>query len=323
MSATRDCPSAEDVFRAAERLEGVVHRTPTFTSRTLDSLTGAQVILKAESLQRAGSFKFRGASNAIASLSEAGDERGILVWSSGNHGQACALASRDRGREAVIVMPQKAVAVKVAACRGYGAEVVQFDEDATTREVLGTEIARERDLVIVHPYNHPAIISGQGTASLELLQDHGKLDFLFSPCGGGGLLAGAALAASALAPDCRVVGVEPETADDAARSMRSGTIQSVSAPVTIADGARTPCVGELNFEIFKQHVHDIVTVSDNQIIEAMRLLWERCKLVVEPTGSLALAGLLSGQIEIPPSSRVGVLLSGGNVDIVAASRHFG
>ena len=323
MSSDRVCPTGDDVIQAGARLTSRVNRTPTFTSTTLNQLTGCQVVLKAESFQRSGSFKFRGASNALARLDEVGDERGILVWSSGNHGQACALASREQGRSAVIVMPSTAVAVKVAACRGYGAEVVQFDAGATTREALGAELAAERNLVIVHPYDDATIIAGQGTAALELFEDEGELDVLLGPCGGGGLLAGSALAASVRSPRCRVIGVEPEAADDAARTLQMGSIQSVASPQTIADGARTPSIGELNFEIFQKHLDSIITVSDREIVSAMRLLWERCKLVIEPTGALALAGLLSRKIEISPSRRVGVLLSGGNVDLAAIGHLFG
>jgi threonine dehydratase len=320
--AAADLPTYADVAAAASRLEGQAHRTPVATSRTVDERTGCRVFFKCENLQRVGAFKFRGAYNALSQLPEAQKRRGVVTYSSGNHAQAVALASRVLGIPATIVMPEDAPAVKQAATRGYGAEVVLYDPRTASREALGGRIAAERGLTVIPPFDHPHVIAGQGTAAMELFDETGPLDFLLVPCGGGGLLSGCVLAAGALSPSCRTLGVEPAAADDATRSFRTGTLHRVERPDTICDGARTPSLGALTFPLVRRHVHDMVTVDDREVIEAMRLIWERLKLVVEPTGALAAAALLSGKAGPPPGSRVGVVLSGGNVDLTQAARWF-
>ena len=306
-------PTFDDVRAAAERLAGVVHRTPVLGSRTLAERAGADaVLLKCESLQRVGAFKFRGGYNTLSRLSPAERERGVLAFSSGNHAQAVALAGRLLGIATTIVMPRDAPAVKLAATRGYGAAVVEYDADEAGREQVAARLQGESGAVIVPPYDHPHVIAGQGTAALELLEEAGDLDWLLVPCGGGGLLSGSALAVRALAPSCKVVGVEPERADDATRSFRSGELVTIEHPDTIADGTRTPSLGKLTFPLVLRHVDDMVTVSEEAIAEAVRFLFERIKLVVEPSGALPVAALLSGAVEV--AGRVGVVLSGGNVD---------
>lgn len=310
--------SFDDVCSAAERLAGVSHRTPVFTSRTLDERVGGQVFVKAENLQRVGAFKFRGAYNALSRLDR---PAGVLTFSSGNHAQAVALAGRLLGIPVVVVMPDDAPAVKVDGTRGYGAEVILYHRDEISREALGARLSEERGLTVVHPYDHAHIIAGQGTAAKELIEEVGPLDLLLTPVGGGGLLAGSALSAHALCPEARVIGVEPAGADDAARSFASGSIQRCDDPQTIADGARTPFVGKLNFQIFQQHVADIVTQDDDALIRAMRFVWERMKLLIEPTAALPFAALLDGRV-LSRGLRVGVIASGGNMDPVAVGRLF-
>ncbi len=310
--------SFDDVCSAAERLAGVAHRTPVFTSRTLDERIGGQVFVKAENLQRVGAFKFRGAYNALSRLDR---PAGVLTFSSGNHAQAVALAGRLLGIPVVVVMPDDAPAVKVDGTRGYGAEVILYHRDEISREALGARLSEERGLTVVHPYDHAHIIAGQGTAAKELIEEVGPLDLLLTPVGGGGLLAGSALSAHALCPEARVIGVEPAGADDAARSFASGTIQRCDDPQTIADGARTPFVGKLNFQVFQQHVTDIVTQDDDALIRAMRFVWERMKLLIEPTAALPFAALLGGRVP-GRGLRVGVIASGGNMDPVAVGRLF-
>lgn len=309
----------DDVVAAEERIRGVALRTPVHTSSTLDKRLGAQVFFKCENFQKTGAFKFRGACNAIRRLTEEQKRRGVLTFSSGNHAQALALAGRMAGVEVTVVMPTDAPPVKRAATEGYGGTVVPYDRDETTREMLGNKIAEEKGLTIIPPYDHPHIVAGQATAVKELIEEVGQLDWLFVPCGGGGLLSGSAISASALSSGCKVIGVEPAAGDDGARSFRSGKLETVHNPDTIADGARTPSLGQLTFSLIKQHVHDITTVSDQQLLQAMKFLWERCKLVVEPTGALGLAGLLNGGYDVE-GSRVGVVLSGGNVDVATVGR---
>ena len=314
--------SFEDVQAAAERLQGVAHRTPVATSRTLDERLGASLFLKCENLQRMGAFKFRGAYNAVAQLSAQERARGVLTYSSGNHAQATALACRLLGAQATIVMPQNAPRAKRCATEGYGARIVAYDPAREKREEVAERLRKDGDPVLIPPYDHVDVIAGQGTAACELIEEAGALDLLLVPCGGGGLLSGSALAARALAPSCRVVGVEPELADDATRSFRTGTLQTVSNPPTIADGARTPSLGTLTFPLVRANVDDMTTVSDAEIVTAMRFLWERMKLVVEPTGAMGLAALLAGRVGAGAGRRIGVVLSGGNVDLVAALRLF-
>ncbi len=311
----------DDVQAAAERLRGVAHRTPVATSRTMDERLSARLFLKCENLQRAGAFKFRGAYNATSKLAPEERARGILTYSSGNHAQAIALACRILGAPATIVMPQNAPAAKRRATEGYGARIVAYDPAKAKREEIAEALRRESDPVLIPPYDHADVIAGQGTAARELLEDAGTLDLLLVPCGGGGLLSGSALSARALAPGCRVVGVEPELADDATRSFRTGRLHTVSNPPTIADGARTPSLGTLTFPLVRENVDDMVTVSDDDLVRAMRFVWERMKLVVEPTGVLGLAAALVRKVDVE-GKRVGVILSGGNVDLAFAAGLF-
>ena len=311
----------DDVARAAERLQGVAHRTPVMTSRTLDQRLDARLFLKCENLQRVGAFKFRGAYNAISRLTPEEKARGVLTDSSGNHAQATALASRLLGVSARIIMPTNAPAAKLQATRGYGATIVPYDPAEAKREEVAEELRKDGDPVLIPPYDHEDVIAGQGTAGKELLEDTEDVDLLLVCCGGGGLLSGCALAARALRPGCRVVGVEPEAGDDATRSFKTGVLHTVHNPQTIADGARTPYLGKLTFPLVRENVDDMVTVSDDDLVRAMRFVWERMKLVVEPTGVLALAAAMSGTVEVK-GQRVGVLVSGGNVDLAWALELF-
>ena len=312
----------DDIAAAAARLEGVAHRTPVATSSQFDALTGAQAFFKCENLQRMGAFKFRGAYNALSQLEGEARKRGVVAFSSGNHAQAVALAGRLLGIPAVIVMPADAPAVKVAATRGYGAEVVFYDRACgQDRDQVARGIAQKKGAALIPPFDHAAVIAGQGTATKELLEDVGPLDDLFVCCGGAGLLSGSALAAHHLSPGIRVIGVEPAGGDDVARSFRTKTLQRVENPQTIADGARTQSAGAITFPLVLKHVQDVITVTDAQLVEAMRFLWERMKLVVEPTGALAAAGVMSGPIDVR-NRRVGIIISGGNVDLKAAAALF-
>lgn len=307
-------PTYADVEAAAGRLKGIANRTPVLTSRTFNRLTGASAFFKCENFQRGGAFKFRGAYNALKRIAETGKATGVLTYSSGNHAQALAMAGGLLGIQTTIIMPSDAPAVKVAATRGYGAEIILYDRSETTREALGRRLSEERGLPIVPPYDHPDVVAGQGTAALELFEETGPLDLLLVCCGGGGLLSGSAIAARALSPRCRVIGVEPAQADDATRSFHSGTLHTVHNPDTIADGARTPSLGKITFPLVRRHVDDMVTVSEESILRAMFFLWERMKLVVEPTGALAAAALLDGTVRAE-GKRTGVIISGGNVDL--------
>lgn len=302
-------------------VKGNAHRTPVMRSRTLDARLGRQVFLKCESFQRSGAFKFRGAWHALARLSSEERSRGVVTYSSGNHAQALALAAREWGVPSTIVMPSDAPAAKLEATRGYGAEVLFHDTLGVTRESLAEQVAGERGATLVPPFDHPDIVCGQGTAAAELFEDAGPLDLLVAPLGGGGLLSGCGLAAAADGRGCAVWGVEPETGDDGARSFASGRLERVAAPRTIADGARTPSLSPLTFALIQRYVSGITTVPDEALVRAMRFAWERMKLVVEPTGVLALAGLLEGRLP-PGASRVGVVISGGNVDLPAAAAWF-
>jgi len=311
-----------DIEAAARRLEGVAHRTPVVTSTQFDERAGCRAFFKCENLQRMGAFKFRGAYNALSLLPAEARPRGVVAFSSGNHAQAVALAGRLLGIAATIVMPADAPAVKVAATKGYGAKVVFYDRaGGQSREAVAKKIADETGATVVPPFDSIAVLAGQGTAARELLEETGPLDFLFVPTGGAGLLSGCAIAARQLSPGIRVIGVEPAAGDDAQRSFRTKTLQRVENPQTIADGARTESLGAITFPLVLENVSDILTVSDAQVVEAMRFLWERMKLVVEPTGALAAAGVLSGAIEVR-AKRVGIILSGGNVDLKAIAAFF-
>jgi threo-3-hydroxy-L-aspartate ammonia-lyase len=304
----------DDVRRAAARLDGVAHRTPVVTSRTLDARTGAEVRLKPENLQRVGAFKFRGAYNTVASLDPAERARGVVTASSGNHAQALALSAALHGIPATILMPEDAPACKAAATEEYGARIVRFDRYSSDREALLAELAEREGLTIVHPYDDERIMAGQGTATLELIEDGGPLDLLLVPVGGGGLIAGSATAATALCPECRVIGVEPEVGDDTARSLAAGRRVTVPVGRTIADGQQLDIPGERTFPVVRARVAAVVTVSDAEIVTAMRFAFERLKLVLEPSGASALAALLHGKVEAS-GLRAGVILSGGNVDV--------
>jgi len=302
----------DDVRAAADRLEGVARRTPVFTSRTLDQLIGATVFLKAESLQRGGAFKFRGAFNKISSLSDEELARGVFASSSGNHAQAVALVSRLIGTKAMILMPEDAPRTKVEATRGYGAEIVMYDRYAADREDLGLAMARELGRTVIPPYDDPLVMAGQGTVALELIEDVGALDILVAPVSGGGLIAGCATAATTLCPGIDVIGVEPETADDTRRSLEAGERIRGDVPRTIADGLQVPVPGELTFEVNRRLLRGVVTVSDLEIVDAMVFLFERLKMVVEPSGAASVAALLTERIE-GAGRRIGVIVSGGNV----------
>lgn len=304
----------EDVRAAAERLHGVANHTPVVTSRTLDEMTGRQVFLKCESFQRGGAFKFRGAYNRLSQLDPAARQRGIVAFSSGNHAQGVALAAKILGIPAAIVMPDDAPPVKLAATRGYGAEVIVYDRQKESREEIAKKLAAERGLTLVPPFNDPDIIAGQGTAALELVQEVPDLDALVTPVGGGGLISGCAIAAKDVRPEIAVYGVEAEGADDARRSLREGHIIKIAPPTTIADGIRTESVGTLTFAIMRELLTDIVLVSDAEIMDAVRFAMLRLKLVVEPTGAVPLAAVLQNRIPAG-AHRVGVILSGGNISL--------
>jgi len=302
----------ERIQAASARLRGHAHRTPILTSRTLDGRAGADVFLKCENLQRGGAFKFRGAYNTISQLSDAERARGVITYSSGNHAQAVALACRIIGVRASVVMPANAPATKRAATEGYGAAVIAYDPDTQDRRQIAEALAADHGYTIVPPYDHPEVVAGQGTAALELFEDLGTLDTLLVPCGGGGLLSGSAIAAKAMCPACRVIGIEPVAADDATRSFRTKTLHVVKNPPTIADGTRTPSLGTVTFPLVLRYVDDMQTVTEAAIIDAVQFLFYRMKLVVEPSGALGVAALLSGAVDV--SGRVGVILSGGNID---------
>ncbi|MEU1186268.1 threo-3-hydroxy-L-aspartate ammonia-lyase [Streptomyces sp. NPDC005859] len=313
MTTTPPPITLDDVRDAAARLEGVAHRTPVLRSRTLDALVGAEVHLKCENFQRVGAFKFRGAYNAASRLAPEQLARGIAAYSSGNHAQAVALAARELGTTAVIVMPEDAPGSKRAATEGYGAEIVTYDRYAGDRVAIAEALAADRGLALIPPYEHPHVMAGQGTAALELLQEVGELDALLVPVGGGGLIAGSATAVKGLRPGTRIVGVEPEAGDDTKRSLEAGRRVEIPVPRTIADGQALHTPGELTFSVNRRLVDDIALVSDDEIRAAMRFAFERLKIVVEPSGATPLAALLAGRAGDLPR-RVGVIVSGGNID---------
>ncbi|MFK5634425.1 threo-3-hydroxy-L-aspartate ammonia-lyase [Ornithinimicrobium sp. LYQ103] len=312
---TPPLPTYADVQAAARILDGVAHRTPVLRSRRLDALAGCEVHLKAEHLQRVGAFKFRGAFTALSAFDADQRRAGVLAWSSGNHAQAVALAARELGMPATIVIPHDAPELKVAATLGYGAEVVRYDRWTEDREAIGAALAAERGMTVVPPYDHPGVIAGQGTVVKELLEDVPDLDVVVTPLGGGGLLAGSLLSARAVAPRARVYGVEPAAGDDGRRSLEEGRIVTIGTPRTIADGAQTLHLGELTFPILRDGVTEVVTATDDQLVTAMRVAASVLKQVVEPTGVLGLAAVLSGAVPQTAGLRVGVVLSGGNVDL--------
>ncbi len=305
--------SFDDVLAAAGRIAGVAHRTPVLRSATANAMTGAQLFFKAENFQRMGAFKFRGAYNALAQFSPDQRKAGVVAFSSGNHAQGVALAARILGIGATIVMPHDAPEVKVAATRGYGATVVSYNRYHEDREAIGRQLAQDHGLTLIPPFDHPHVMAGQGTAALELFDDVGELDALYVCLGGGGLISGCAVVAKHLHPGCRVVGVEPEAGNDAQQSLAAGRIIKIDTPKTIADGAQTQAVGQHTFPVIQACVDEIVTASDAQLIDAMRFAGSRMKIVIEPTGALAMAAVFaSGALK---GQRVGVVVSGGNVDI--------
>ncbi|HEM7853760.1 threo-3-hydroxy-L-aspartate ammonia-lyase [Burkholderia multivorans] len=311
-------PSFDDVAAAAARIAGHAHRTPVMTSRTVDDALGAQVFFKCENLQRMGAFKFRGAFNALSRFDAEQRRRGVVAFSSGNHAQAIALSARMLGIPATIVMPQDAPAAKIAATRGYGGTVVTYDRYTEDREQIGRELAERDGLTLIPPYDHPDVIAGQGTAAMELFDEVGPLDAVFTPLGGGGLLSGTALATRALSPNARLYGVEPEAGNDGQQSFRSGAIVHIDTPRTIADGAQTQHLGNITFPIIRRDVDDILTATDDELVECMRLFASRMKIVVEPTGCLSFAGARRMKDELK-GKRVGIVISGGNVDLDAFS----
>jgi threo-3-hydroxy-L-aspartate ammonia-lyase len=303
----------DDVRDAAAQIKGVAHRTPVLRSRTLDALVGAEVFLKCENFQRVGAFKFRGAYNAASRLAPEQLSKGIAAYSSGNHAQAVALAARELGTTAVILMPEDTPRSKMEATAGYGAEIITYDRYTGDRVAIGEALAADRGLALIPPYEHPHVIAGQATAALELIEEVGDLDALVVPVGGGGLIAGSATAAKGLTPGIRVIGIEPEAGDDTKRSLEAGRRVSIPVPRTIADGQAADIPGELTFSINRLLVDEIALVTDDQIREAMRLAFERLKIVIEPSGATPLAALLAGRVTpVPP--RIGVIVSGGNVD---------
>ena len=320
-SSNLSFPTYADIEAAAERLSGNAHRTPVLTSATVNQRTKSQVFFKCENFQRTGSFKFRGAFNALSQLSADQKKRGVIAFSSGNHAQAMARSGKVLGIPVTIVMPNDAPAVKQAATREYGAEIIFYDRATQKREEVTQQIVEARSLTLIPPFDYAPVIAGQGTTAKELIEEVGPLDLLLVCCGGGGLLSGCAIAADTLAPNCQIVGVEPKRADDAMRSFYSKTLQVVEDPQTIADGARTRSLGQLTFPLILNYVDDMVTVSDAALSRTMFFLWERLKIVVEPTGALAAAALLEGIISLP-DARIGVIISGGNVDLKEASKLF-
>ncbi|HVL46763.1 MAG TPA: threo-3-hydroxy-L-aspartate ammonia-lyase [Acidovorax sp.] len=312
-------PTYDDVAAAAHRLKGMAHRTPVLRSSTADERLGAQLFFKCENLQRTGAFKFRGAFNTLAQFTDEQRERGVLAFSAGNHAQAIALSARLLDMPAAIVMPEDAPASKMAATREYGAQVVTYDRYTEDREAISRRLALERGMTLVPPFDHPHVIAGQGTAAQEFFEDVPDLDYLFVCVGGGGLLAGSLLAAEALAPQCRVVGVEPAAGNDGQQSFKAGHVVQIPTPHTIADGAQTQALGQLTFPIIQRLADDMVTATDEQLVESLRFFAERMKIVVEPTGALAFAGAEHGNVDIH-GARVGILISGGNVDLSRLAR---
>lgn len=300
------------IQQAASRLENLAHKTPVLTSSTLNQMLGAEVFFKCENLQRVGAFKFRGAYNCISQLSDEEKSRGVIAFSSGNHAQGVALVGKMLGIKTTIVMPDNAPKMKLEATKGYGADVILYNPETEVREQIADEIQSKHGYTLIPPFNHENIIAGQGTATLELMQELPEIDTLLTPCGGGGLLSGSAIAAKGMNPNCQVIGVEPEIADDAYQSFYSGKLVSKPNPPTIADGTRTSSLGDMTFDLIKKHVDAFVTISEQEIIEAVRFHLMRMKIVVEPSGALGLAALLANKTK--NKGRIGVIISGGNID---------
>ncbi len=307
----------EQIIAAKERLKGHANRTPIMTSRTLNGMLGAEIFFKCENFQRVGAFKFRGAFNGISQLSDAAKARGVITYSSGNHAQAVGLVGQLLQVQTTIVMPNNAPEIKREATAGYGATIIEYDPQTSSREAIAEDLQAANGHTLIPPYDHEDVIAGQGTAALEMFEELGELDSLLVPCGGGGLLSGSAIAAEATSPNCRVIGIEPECADDATKSFRSGQLHRVHNPPTIADGVRTPSLGKITFPLVLKYVAAMELVPEQAIMEAVRFLFYRMKLVVEPSGALGLAALLSGAVQ--PEDRVGIILSGGNIDAAMMS----
>lgn len=306
--------SYQDIVDAAGRLEGIANRTPVQSSRTFNRLFKTDAYFKCENFQRVGAFKFRGGYNALSKLDDTQRKAGVVTWSSGNHAQAIALSGNLLGIPTAIVMPEDAPSVKLTATRSYGAEVILYDKNEINREDLGRETAAEREAVIIPPYDHPDVIAGQGTAAKELIEELGDLDILIACCGGGGLLSGSAIAAKSLCPGVKVIGVEPEAGDDVKRSFETGILQKCHNPDTIADGARTHFAGDHTFPLILEHVDEMLCVSDQDLVDAMYFVWSRMKMIIEPTGALAIAAVMTGQVDVE-GKKVGMMISGGNVDL--------
>jgi len=302
----------EKIQAAKKRIKGYANVTPIMTSRALDRMIGAEVYFKCENFQRVGAFKFRGAFNSISQLSATDKARGVITYSSGNHAQAVALVGKILHIRTTIVMPDNAPATKRAATKEYGATIVEYNPDKAVREEIADELEKKNGYTLIPPFDHKGVIAGQGTAALEMFEEVGKLDMLLVPCGGGGLLSGSAISAKGVSPNCQVIGIEPELADDATRSFQTKELHYVKNPVTIADGTRTTSLGTITFPLVLEYVDDMKTVTEEAIIEAVKFLFYRMKLVVEPSGALGLAALLSRAVI--PEGRVGVILSGGNID---------
>jgi threonine dehydratase len=313
----------DDVHAAARRLEGVTHRTPVLSSRTLDELVGARVLMKAETFQRGGAFKLRGAYNRICAIPQAERHSGVMAFSSGNHAQGVAIAAAELGIKATILMPTDTPAAKLAATRDYGAEVISYDRFGEDREMIGRRLAQSRGLTLVHPFDDELVMAGQGTAALELIDQTGELDLMLVPVGGGGLLAGTATVVSGLLPGARTFGVEPELGDDHARSFAAGERVRIPVPRTIADALTAPAPGELTFAVNRERAHGVVTVTDAQLVATMRFAFERLKLVLEPSGAAALAAVMAARVRYEPGARIGLILSGGNVDRTRFSQLMG
>lgn len=306
-------PQYADILQAAQRIEPYIHRTPVFTSLHFNRLSGASLYFKCENFQKVGAFKFRGACNAVLSLPKLDGDKGIITHSSGNHAQAVALASKMNGYKATIVMPENAPKVKVNAVRDYGAEIVFCESTIQARDETAQKIITETGATFIHPYNHPDVVSGQGTAAKELLEDYPNLDIIMAPVGGGGLISGTAITAKHLNPKIKVIGAEPELANDAFRSFQSGKIEPVLRTDTVADGLRTS-LGELTFNVISSHLDDIVTVSERSIIRDMRAVWERMKMIIEPSCAVPLSAVLDGKVDVE-GKKVGIIITGGNVDL--------
>jgi len=306
-------PDFSNVLDAKIRIEPYIHHTPVLTSRAINEIIGNELYFKCENFQRVGAFKFRGASNSVFALNEEEAKRGVATHSSGNHAQALALAAKIRGIPAFVVMPENSKKVKVEAVRGYGGEIIFCEPNLSSREETLEKVVEKTNAVFIHPYNNPQVIAGQGTVALELINQTHDLDYIIAPVGGGGLLSGTLLTVNSVSGNTKVIGAEPEAADDAKRSLQKGEIVPSLNPNTIADGLLTS-LGSITFEIIKKHIHDIITVSDEAIIKAMRLIWERMKIVVEPSSAITLGLILEKKIELK-NKKIGLILSGGNVDL--------